>query len=921
MAVTTPDELVKLLEKSKILDEERLAQARQAAQQADDARALAKALIRQGWLTRWQAGQLLAGRAAFHLGKYKLIDLLGSGGMGRVFLAEHTTMGRRVALKILPKRLGRDPALLKQFLTEARAIAALDHPNIVHPYSVDGEGDRYYLVMEYIEGRDLQRMVEADGPLPFDRAARYIQQAADGLAHAHSRDMIHCDVKPANLLVSRQDTVKILDMGMARLIGRGEDSANEKDDRLLGTVDYLAPEQAVESPDLDHRADVYSLGCTFYFLLTGQPPFPEGTLHERILKHQTEAPRKIAELRSDTPDQLAEICEKMMAKDPDERFQSAGDVSEALSKWQPEEEPEAAAVVLEPAEEDEDEESHAADVGDDETPAAAETGGTSTLLARAKAMASGPRRMLLFAGGGGAVALILLVGVLFFLVGLGEEGDETPASQIAASDTGPQAGRSADDEPSVPKEGATEDDSEWPELPDLGNLRDFDPEAVFDAKTGDSAKSQAPPKPKEPAPSKPQPKQAESEKPKPDPPKPEKPDEQAKPEAKPAEKAAADKPVTEKPEAEKPKPEKPEPAKPEPAKTAPDAKKPEEKKPEKPKPKKPEGPLRELAEAIDLPELGGGGLGGQPGEPFTLGKIHSGPDVPWQLYLLGGQTAMKKGRTFALKQDQTEAAQASWLVQLETTTGSGDPTLEDMAKIRREGDTLKFQWAEGAPSSANYLRNCILQVRVEGESKYVTLNTPKMLEPIPIDLEMGVGNAKLPVKWLPDAGTLRVQITKVEGREGHAVDPPEPADPEKPLLLSFPRTNRHGNTVDRVAFRVNFTPRTTAVQVKLQLLEPPRDAFRNLKGNAPLLRTQLELKRDEVNKKLHPTTGEPPRGTEKSKLDAEFDNIEMNLWYINFYEEVQGKATIHFRLFTEVDGREVVLAATQQAAEPAPKES
>lgn len=918
MAVTTPDELVQLVEKSKLLDEEKLTQARQAAGKADDAKALAKALIRKGWLTRWQAGQLLAGRATFKLGNYRLIDLLGSGGMGRVFLAEHTTMGRRVALKILPKRLGKDPALLKQFLTEARAIAALDHPNIVHPYSVDSEGDRYYLVMEYVEGRDLQRIVEADGPLPFDRAARYIRQAADGLAHAHGRDMIHCDVKPGNLLVGPQDTVKILDMGMARLIGRGEDSSHEKDDRLLGTVDYLAPEQAVESPDLDHRADVYSLGCTFYFLLTGRPPFPEGTLHERILKHQTESPRKIAELRTDAPDRLAEICEKMMAKDPNDRFQSAGDVSEALAKWQLEEGPEATAVVLEPADdeklnEEAEEESEAAEVLDDETPAAAETGEAAALFARAKALAEGRGRIPLFAGGA-VLALILLIGVMMLLVGPGKEGDTAAASQVAASDAGPQAGKSADDEPAVPEEEAAKDDSEWPDLPDLGNLRNFDPEAAFDAKADESEKSKASAKPKDAAPSKPQPIPAESETSKPEPAKPEKPDEQAKPEAKPAEKPAAEKSEPKKPETEKPETEKPKP----------EAKKPEseEKKPEKPKPKAPAGPLRELAEAVDLPELGGSaGLGGQPGEEFAVGKILTGPDVGWQLYLLGGQTAMKKGRTFTIKQDQAEAAKASWLVQLETSSGSGAPTLEDMAKIWREGDTLKFHWAEGAPSSANYLRNCILQVRVEGESKYVTLNTTKMLDPIPLDLEMGVGSAKLPVKWLPDAGTLRVEITKVEGRKGHAVEPPEPADPQNPLLLSFPRTNRHGNTVDRVAFRVNFTPRAGGVQVKLQLLEPPKAVFQNLKGNAPLLRTQLELKLDEVKKKLNPPRGEPPTGTEKSKLDAEFDGYEMSLWYINFYEEVQGKAMIHFRLFTEVDGRQMVLAATQPAAEPAPKES
>jgi serine/threonine protein kinase len=269
---------------------------------------------------------------------------LGSGGMGRVFFAEHTTMNRHVALKIISKQLGRDPASLKQFLTEARAIAALDHANIVHAYSVDNEGDRYYIVMEFVEGQDLQRMVEAEGPLDCERAAGYIRQAADGQAHAHGRKKIHCDVKPANLLVNKQDVAKILDMGMARLIGRGKDGGSEKDERLLGTVDYLAPEQAIESPDLDHRVDVYSLGCTFYFLLTGRPPFPEGTLHERILKHQTQEPEKITELRADAPDDMVEVCEKMMAKGPDDRYQSAEEVSQALADCH------VAEVILEPDE-------------------------------------------------------------------------------------------------------------------------------------------------------------------------------------------------------------------------------------------------------------------------------------------------------------------------------------------------------------------------------------------------------------------------------------------------------------------------------------------------------------------------------------------------------------------------------------------
>jgi len=240
MTVTTTQAFLGLLEKSQLLSPEQWAEAQDAAGSATDVKALVRLLIHKELITRWQAAQLLAGRSAFHLGKYKLIDLLGRGGMGSVFVAQHTTMNRRVALKIISKELGRDPASLERFLVEARAIASLDHPNIVHAYNVDNEGDRYYMVMEYIEGKDLQRMGEADGPLEFERAVDYIRQAADGLAHAHGRQMIHCDIKPANLIVNQQDVVKILDLGMARLVGRDGKGSNS-DRRVLGTVDYQAP--------------------------------------------------------------------------------------------------------------------------------------------------------------------------------------------------------------------------------------------------------------------------------------------------------------------------------------------------------------------------------------------------------------------------------------------------------------------------------------------------------------------------------------------------------------------------------------------------------------------------------------------------------------------------------------------------------
>lgn len=333
MAVTSAEELFAVLEKSKLLIPSQLAQARASAGPNDDPTAIARSLARQQLITRWQAGQLLAGRSSFYLGKYRLIELLGRGGMGSVFLGEHVTMNRRVALKIISRQVSQDPASLERFLGEARAIAALDHPNIVRAYSVDNEGERFYLVMEYVEGIDLQRMVDENGPLDCDRAVDFIRQAADGLDHAHQRNMIHCDIKPSNLLVNMQGVVKILDLGLARLTGGNGTKAAEQDDGVLGSVDYLAPEQALQSPNLDCRADIYSLGCTLYFLLTGHPPFPQGTLAQRILKHQTQDPPDPRVEQPKVPAELAALCKKMMAKQPEDRCQTAAEISRALTGW------------------------------------------------------------------------------------------------------------------------------------------------------------------------------------------------------------------------------------------------------------------------------------------------------------------------------------------------------------------------------------------------------------------------------------------------------------------------------------------------------------------------------------------------------------------------------------------------------------
>ncbi len=303
----------------------------------DDTDLVVDKLIDADLLTRWQCDKLLEGRhKGFFLKLHKLLDHLGTGGMSSVYLAEHVVMRRRVAIKVLPKDRVADSSYLARFHREAQAAAALDHPNIVRAYDVDSDNDGqiHYLVMEYVEGRDLQATVRQDGPLDYAAAADYIRQAAEGLAHAHQAGLIHRDVKPANLLLDRKGVVKVLDLGLARFANEDRASLTVAyDENVLGTADYLAPEQALDSHGVDARADIYSLGCSLYFLLTGHPPFPEGTLPQRLMAHQRETPPSIIEDRPDAPADLLEICDRMMTKKRDVRIQTAWEVAEALSAW------------------------------------------------------------------------------------------------------------------------------------------------------------------------------------------------------------------------------------------------------------------------------------------------------------------------------------------------------------------------------------------------------------------------------------------------------------------------------------------------------------------------------------------------------------------------------------------------------------
>jgi serine/threonine-protein kinase len=341
MSKVSLDKFIGFLERSNLIAPERLARVagewkrRASLAELDDARYFADHLVGADLLTRWQAAKLLDGRhRGFLLGKYKLLDHLGSGGMSSVYLAEHVLMQRLVAVKVLPQHRVSDSSYLARFHLEGQCAAALDHRNIVRAYDLDNEGKIHYLVMEYVEGHDLQAEVAHSGPLDFHAAAGCIAQAAAGLEHAHQAGLVHRDIKPANLLVDRHGTVKILDMGLAKFAAaKGPSSQLARDDQVLGTADYVAPEQTVNSSTVDHRADIYSLGCTLYFLLTGHPPFAWGSPAERIAAHQRRVPPSVKLDRPDAPEPLVVICQRMIEKSVENRYQTAGEVRAALESW------------------------------------------------------------------------------------------------------------------------------------------------------------------------------------------------------------------------------------------------------------------------------------------------------------------------------------------------------------------------------------------------------------------------------------------------------------------------------------------------------------------------------------------------------------------------------------------------------------
>jgi serine/threonine protein kinase len=362
MSIGSSGNLIDALKQTALLGEDKLAQLPRLAEgRCADPRPLAKLLVQRGWLTVYQINQLLVGKTTdLLIGPYHILDRLGQGGLAAVYKARHKDPNSPiVALKVIQPEVIANDEGRRQFLLEMEAMVRLDHPNIVQFCDADQIGDVVYCAMEYLEGTDLGKYVRLTGCLPIAETCDCIRQTALGLQHAHERNLVHRDIKPVNLYITHDAAgksvqpvvrwavrtevaakikgpavIKILDWGLACLRSprgmRVKEVVENLAKGVIGTADYLSPEQAKNAQTVDIRGDLYSLGCTMYYLLTGQAPFPDGTLMQKLMAHQSQEPTPVGRFREDVPTEVNLILKRLMAKEPENRFQTPAAVALAL---------------------------------------------------------------------------------------------------------------------------------------------------------------------------------------------------------------------------------------------------------------------------------------------------------------------------------------------------------------------------------------------------------------------------------------------------------------------------------------------------------------------------------------------------------------------------------------------------------------
>jgi len=952
------------LGRSGLLSDEEFAKLSESLGTVGDAKTAARELLKQNKITRWQAGQLLHGYHQLVYGKYKLLDQIGSGEMGRVYLAEHGQLGRRVALKALSRKHTADPRILKLFLSDARRVGGLDHPNLCHMYDVNQEADRYFLVMEYVEGQNLQQFVEKGGKPAFGKVIEIVRQTAQGLGHAHAQKVLHGDLKPTNIIIDKNGVVKILDIGLSRLTeatatGTIEDTGEAPS---LASGIYR-PQEQISGKAVAPPTDWYSVGAVLCFLLTGKP------------FQSPDACRSVEQLKAERPEapvELLTLCTNLLAENPADRPASQDEVIAALDaaakaldskpaaaakppipRAKPEQKPAISktessagkprkppvarplqdtnsATIEDTVGSSSSAETFAFAINTGSAPAAkkppvkkaqptaaaaatADSGsltlGTekanSSSVSSSKPAPTGRSKLPLIIGasiGGGVLVLLLAVGIVYVLMSGGDEPTVADASSKA------EVAGSAEETATDTSESSEANPGEA--NPVEANPVEANPSSAATADTNPAEASPA-------APAAPAMAAAEVSPP-------------ASGEGSGSEAAESPAPMPEGSAPEAPAPASADVASAEPASPPPTAPietpTPEAPKAPAPKPAPTGNPFAGFAKAISLPKLPA--AMGEP-TPETLAPVVLGPCKVDEsaliiVRLLGGETAFKGGRQkFMLDAANNGTAERDWEIRLGTESES-----DVIALVSAKDQNISFQWtAEGAKNAgAPYLSNCLMEFSAGSGNHQCALRETVTVEPLVVDLEKPNAGVKWNLDALPDDRQMEIEVASVQSGA------PKSRVETNVLTAEKPSTNvLMGPSDDKMPFAIELKMSASAKQVevkavpklRLEGLPPGKDRY-NKKGLQNLVtQTAAALQGAEQR---HMVANQIKNGDQKKKaleqaeiFKAEVAKANDQVQALQSTVQAAQSTTVHFRVWYLADTGKVLLLDTGGPPPPGQK--
>ncbi|HAY79348.1 MAG TPA: hypothetical protein DCY79_06020 [Planctomycetaceae bacterium] len=911
-AAQNVDAFLALVEKSEVLSKKQLEKVKTLAADTTDPKLLAKSLIRDRVLTAWQAYQFLGGVFQLRVGKYTLREQIGKGDLGRVYLASHTQLDREVALKILAQKHLASKASVDRFLNEARQAAQLDHRNLIHIFDVDKQGDRYFVVMEPIVGKDLGTIVDQTGPLPLLEIADYIRQAACGLSHAHSKNLLHQDLTPDKLYVDEHGLLKISGFGMGGVASARLSPEAEQSEK---SADYISPEQALQKEKLTKATDLYSLGCVMYYLLTGQPPFPEGTDAERRKKHVTEKATPIEELRPDAPKGLINICRKLMAKKVENRFGSADAVDSALTKWLDQNRP---AEVVEEAMNDTIITDPLADplgepladplgeplsaspaVSEGASEFAVDISGAGRSKSKSKAKSTskvskskrsskdeettgGKKRLLWWIlGGVGVAATLLVTAVALVVVFVVLPWMRSAQDMVEAVGEDTQVAAVVEDGGSEGTEDSTDDGE-----PDEGTTDDGTTEG--DDEPGDDSSTEEPKEVVEET----EPIDGEDD-----------PNEEP---ADPQDPNGNDSDTTGTDDGDPP-------ADPEPPTTEPPTTEPPTVKPPKNPPKP---PFAALVDVVPLPAVAETAA-------FEIGPVYIPEGGLCFLRARGGEQAYKEPFNFVIRNADAGQAERDWEVHL-VNVNENARVGTIIAKLSLQEDKLTFEWTPEAASTvgASSFVNCLLSLSSDDASRVIRMREAVEVEPLELALTTPRTTEKWDVPSAPEGAELQVEILGVAGFPKYHLDPPQAFAANKgetllifdeaPLQLDIQSDFRRQLMLE-VNVAVKFPGERKTLKFNKSRLESLEGVAKNqiltYENGIKQLQQQNQLLQ---NDRRNPRVQENLRNINLANLELE--KLKKNLGMLNQVVALADTAgKLHFRMFYRIGSTEVEILRTAGA--------